>query len=417
MPAIALTARQFAYEILIVALLSLPAAGGPFSDLIVFGDSLSDVGNIDQASPSFFKFPGPYYYEGRFSNGPVYVEALATGLGLPAITHSGAGGDDFAYGGAQTAGTGGLEGLFIRDIDEQVSQFLSTRTVDPAALFLVFAGSNDLVGGETNVNVPVNQLASDIGRLVSAGARQFLIPNLPPLGFTPRFNGNATTVSQYNTRSADFNMALTTVLDNLEAGNPALEFHRLDVANMFVQALADPGAFGLTNVTNAAAPGLQPGDSSYDTNMIAAEPNEYLFWDDLHPTAAVHAILAERALTLLLSLAGDYNQNEIVDAADYTVWRNTVGQAGTSLAADGNGDRRVTRLDYDVWKTHYGEMARPNASLSDTFAALTPNSDVPEPASVLLVLIGVTAGGLSNRFTPARRPQPAGSRCLFSALH
>jgi phospholipase/lecithinase/hemolysin len=403
--------RQVVWGLLIVVWLAASAAAGPFSSLFVFGDSLSDVGNIDAATPSFFKFPGPYYHQGRFSNGPVWVEALAPGLGLPAITRSSAGGNDFAYGGAQTSGTGGLEGLFIRDVDEQVAQFLTTRTVDPSALFVVFAGANDLIGGQTNVNVPVNQLASDLGRLIAAGARKFLVPNLPLLGDTPRFNGNPTSLSIYNTRSAEFNAALASALDNLEAGNAALEFHRLDVAGLFGEALASPGAFGLANVTDAAAPGLQPGDSSYNTALIADEPNEYLFWDDLHPTAAVHSILAERALTLVLPLAGDYNGNQRVEASDYTVWRNMLGQTGPGLAADGNFDNRVDRLDYDIWKSHYGETAGTNAVRPASIAAATITAVVPEPATELLLLIGVLFSNCSFRFIRRRTRPRVEFRC------
>jgi phospholipase/lecithinase/hemolysin len=87
-------------------------AAGPFSDLIVFGDSLSDVGNIQSAIGIY---PGDGYFNGRFSNGSVYAEALSMGLGLGPLVRSTNSGDNFAYGGARTAGTGGLEGFFIRD--------------------------------------------------------------------------------------------------------------------------------------------------------------------------------------------------------------------------------------------------------------------------------------------------------------
>lgn len=79
------------------------AAAGPFSSLVVFGDSLSDVGNI--ASATLGIYPGSTYYNDRFSNGPVWVEALSVDLGLGTIQRSTAGGNDFAYGGAQTTGT------------------------------------------------------------------------------------------------------------------------------------------------------------------------------------------------------------------------------------------------------------------------------------------------------------------------
>jgi phospholipase/lecithinase/hemolysin len=289
------------------------AWAGPYSQLIVFGDSLSDVGNI--ASATFGSDPGPYYWNNRFSNGPVYVESLATGLGLPAISSSTAGGNDFAYGGAQTSGTGGLNGLFIKDVDEQVSQYVSTRTADPNALYLIFAGANDLINGQTNVSVPVNNISQDLNRLITAGARKFFVFNLPPLGYTPRFDGSITTFNQYNNLSSQFNTSLATMLGNLQAGNAALTVRSLDVASLFSQAIADPAEFGLTNVTTPAAPGLEPGTSSYDRSRIATNANQYLFWDDLHPTTTVQAELAQYALVQLM-LPGDINRDGKVNTAD-----------------------------------------------------------------------------------------------------
>jgi phospholipase/lecithinase/hemolysin len=341
------------------------AVAGPFNSLIVFGDSLSDVGNIANATGG--AYPGPYYTSNRFSNGPVYVEALATGLGLPAITRSTASGNDFAYGGAKTSGTGGLEGLFIRDVDEQVDTFLASRTANASSLYVFFAGSNDLVGGQANVNIPVNNLAGDIGRLVAAGARQFLVPNLPLLGYTPRFNGNATMLAQYNALTTNFNNALDTMLDGLESGNPALTIFRLDVAGLFNQAIANPAAFGLTNVTQSAAPGLQPGATSYNTNQIAQNANQYLFWDDLHPTTTVHAHLAAAALDLLLSLPGDFNHDGMVDAADYVVWREGLGTTHTPQ-------------EYDEWRMNFGMS-------SAVGAAIGAGGAIPEPATALLVVV------------------------------
>jgi phospholipase/lecithinase/hemolysin len=381
------------------------AAAAPFSDLIVFGDSLSDVGNISQAT--FGIVPGRYYSSGRFSNGPVYVEPLATGLGLGPPVRSTAGGTNFAYGGARTSGTGGFDGLFIRDVDEQVDQFLATRTVDPNALFLVFAGSNDLIGGQSNVDVPVGSLANDLGRLAAAGARNFLVPNLPLLGSTPRFNGSSSTAAQYSLLSTQFNAALSATLDSLQTDDPGLTIFRLDVADLLQQVILDPAAFGFTNVTDAAAPGLAPGDGSYDVGQIAAEPNKYLFWDDLHPTAAVHAMLAQYALAVLV-LPGDYNKNGVVDAADFTVWRDTLGQSGAGLPADGTGpsgapDGMVDQLDYDFWKAHFSEVTGSGLGAGRATA-------VPEPAAMWLAAIALMM--ISLRRPAAHTSGLAGQRCI-----
>jgi phospholipase/lecithinase/hemolysin len=366
--------RQLLLGLLAVVSLTASAAAGPFSQLVIFGDSLSDVGNIAQATGGIY--PGQYYWNNRFSNGPVYAEALASGLGVPMV-RSTAGGDNFAYGGAKTSGTGGLEGFFIRDLDEQVDQYLATRTTDANALFVVFAGSNDLVGGQTNVSIPVTNLAEDIGRLIADGARNFLVPNLPLLGYTPRYNGSPATLATYNTRTEQFNAALSTMLDGLEANNPAVALHRFDTAGLFNQALTNPAAFGFTNVTQSAAPGLQPGASSYNTNQIAPNPNEYVFWDDLHPTTAVHAILAEHMLQLF-ALAGDFNQDDTVDAADYIDWRKASGAAS----------------DYDTWRAHFGQSAQGSASHSIGHSAAVPE---PQPWSAILVATTLILARLRRR--------------------
>jgi phospholipase/lecithinase/hemolysin len=390
------------------------ACASPFDGLIVFGDSLSDVGNISQATSGVF--PGPYYYNGRFSNGPVYAETLTTGLGLAALSPSTAGGNDFAYGGAQTSGTGGLDGAFIKDLDEQVDEFVSTRAADPKSLFEVFSGANDLINGQTSVNAPVATITAQIGRLVTAGATQFFVPNLPLLGDTPRFNGNVATQLQYNTLTTQFNTALSAALDNLQSENSALTFFRFDVAGLFQDLRSNPSAYGFTNVTNSAAPGLTSGTLLYNKNKIVPNPNQYVFWDDLHPTTSVHAIFAQRALALL-SLPGDFNHDGLVDAADYTVWRDEFGLSGPGLAADGDGNKIVDSNDFKIWKADFGQTATNGGTAGTLIDAPEPKCIVlvGELSSLILVISRLTAnpqgGRVSRGFTwlvigPRRFPAP-----------
>jgi phospholipase/lecithinase/hemolysin len=331
---------------------------GPFSNLVVFGDSLSDIGNIAQAP--LINTPGPFYTNGRFSNGPVYAETLATGLGLPALVRSTvSGGTDYAYGGAQTTGTAFPNNLFVQDVDDQVGKYLSSHTANASTLYLIFAGANDLIDGQTNMSVPVGSLQSSMNRLITSGARQFLVVDLPPLGETPRYNGNASTRAQYDARAQQYNAALTTMVAAEHAANPTATLYQFDVYGLFEQVLARPSDFGLTNVTASAAPGLSPGDTSYDTSQIVSNPNQYLFWDDLHPTAAVHAILAQRMLDLF-RLPGDFNGDGVVDAADYVSWR--AGQSSAHIPDD-----------YNVWAAHFGQIAADGAGLG---------AAVPEPATI-----------------------------------
>jgi T5SS/PEP-CTERM-associated repeat protein len=84
------------------------------------------------------------------------------------------------------------------------------------------------------------------------------------------------------------------------------------------------------------------------------------------------------------ALPGDYNQDGTVNAADYSVWRNSLGQTGSGLAADGNGDTRVDEADYALWKLHFGETFGSGAGGASQFAT-------PEPASYVLVLSAILA--------------------------
>jgi hypothetical protein len=75
---------------------------------------------------------------------------------------------------------------------------------------------------------------------------------------------------------------------------------------------------------------------------------------------------------------GDFNDDGIVDGADYTIWRDTLGKRGTLLAADADLNKVVNAADYGVWRDHFG------ATRGGAGAA----ASVPEPSSLLLVAAG-----------------------------
>lgn len=85
-------------------------------------------------------------------------------------------------------------------------------------------------------------------------------------------------------------------------------------------------------------------------------------------------------------LLGDYNGDGLVDAADYTVWRDSEGATGSGLAADGNGDGEVDGDDYGVWSAAYGDSRA--SSLSGS---------VPEPTGVLTAMLAFLAALIGRR--------------------
>jgi outer membrane lipase/esterase len=160
----------------------------------------------------------------------------------------------------------------------------------PSDLFVVWCGANDIfvnIAAPTSPDVPVYvaNIASAITTLSAAGGSQFLVPNLPPLGQTPglRTGGYET---EGDSLAAQFNAALSAELSQLRT-TLGVTIYELDTHALFTEALAEPGKFGLTNVT----------DPAYDaaTGNVVANPQEYVFWDDEHPTATVHAWLGEYA--------------------------------------------------------------------------------------------------------------------------
>jgi len=94
------------------------------------------------------------------------------------------------------------------------------------------------------------------------------------------------------------------------------------------------------------------------------------------------------AVLLQVALTGDYNFNGRVDAADYTLWRNSLGQIGIGLAADGDGDRQIDVDDYAVWKTHFGDAVGSGAGSSSGFSTHSDTA-APEPTSALLSLVSL----------------------------
>ena len=129
--------------------------------------------------------------------------------------------------------------------------------------------------------------------LTSIGAKNFLIPNLADLGKLPatRTTPGAATLTSL---SAQHNALLSESLLALEPQvGPDVNLLLLDTRSLFDRVSSAPTEFGLTNVTDACLSGLS----------VCSNPNQYLFWDDYHPTATGHTLLANSAYSTLQAAA------------------------------------------------------------------------------------------------------------------
>jgi phospholipase/lecithinase/hemolysin len=259
-----------ALVLILVGMMTRSANATAFSEVVAYGDSLSDNGNLF----SLAGYPPSPYYNGRFSNGTVAVEQLASALGIPlvdfAVGGATTGVGNYVDGGTQTApGTFGLPGMAG---ELSASQPFLTTTNLSSALFVVWGGANDfLVAG--SVTTAVSNIDSIVTTLESDGATHILVPGMPDLGLTPDFYGN-TTATAY---AAAFNALLQ---GSLPAGATYV-----DTFNLLRSINSHPGAYGLTDVT----------DPCFDSTAmtICSNPTQYLFWDGFHPTTTADAILAK----------------------------------------------------------------------------------------------------------------------------
>jgi outer membrane lipase/esterase len=313
-----------------ISLTPVIASAVPLQKVFVFGDSLSDMGNVSAVTEPVLGEPipvSPPYFMGRFSNGPVWVEILAEQFDLE-LSPFLAGGTNFAFGGAKI----GLDtkdvlardvGVIIPSIRSQVQAFFAQHLFDDAdaeALYILWGGANDLRDALVTATDPLAQvqpaiddLTAAIEDLADAGAVFFLVPNLPDLGRTPESSARSPDeIARATAVSVAFNNALETALDSLEAKR-GITIIQLDTFSLLEEVVADPAAFGFTNTTEACLAG-----DAFAGGTPCAQPEAYVFWDLIHPTAAAHALLAEFALTALPPLFDtrrDESSHDFMDLA------------------------------------------------------------------------------------------------------
>jgi outer membrane lipase/esterase len=274
--------------------LATAASAQSYGRLVVLGDSLSDNGNLYLASGRT-QPPSPPYFQGRFSNGPVFTEQL----GFAAANFNGpvSGNINLAYGGSRTDNNV----AFPPGMRQQLSTYVSRGgTFGANDLVSVLGGANNIFqslgafavlpptsqGNPTGFVDPVIRAAvADmnfiVGDIASRGAGTVLVTNLPRLGTTPQFSPTPlAALADY--AGSQFNSQLATSLMSLAPTRPNTNIILFDLAKVSDPIAANPGRFGLTNVTQ----------SCFTGTSVCAAPDTYLFFDGVHPTAAGHRLLA-----------------------------------------------------------------------------------------------------------------------------
>jgi phospholipase/lecithinase/hemolysin len=344
------------------------------ADIFIFGDSLSDTGNTYEATTSLFFVPDiPHpdqgYWQGRFSNGPVWVEYVAVSLGESIPVPSRLGGNNFSHGGSNV-----LESGFLQpSLAEQVAEVSS---VEPSDWCVIWAGSTDMLGADlSNLNGAMQtaqsvatEIENNINDLYSIGARRLIVLNIPALGRVPLSAARLTSQERMDLNDVcDFlNIALSESLDSARQNNPGLQILEFDAYGLFEEAVADPGEFGLTNVTDAAAP-FDPFDLFFaglatDPPPKGTNVNEYLFYDGLHPTAVAHLLVGDQVSD---ALSGTVD----IAVEQFNIFRGTLLEGGLSdlLESDDswlsvNPGITLSPSEPPVWLEFHAVMTPPDPS-------------------------------------------------------
>ncbi|HEY3457895.1 MAG TPA: SGNH/GDSL hydrolase family protein [Bryobacteraceae bacterium] len=267
---------RFLALLALISPLALASPIGTVNQVVVFGDSLSDNGNAAIVAAQL-NIPFP-----PLSNGPLWIDQFAAKLSVPdpqpflALT----GGTNYAIATAQT-GSNGLSG-----VSDQLALFAAAHLggLPADALYTFWAGANDVFNGANPV-LAADNIFNNILSLAAGGGKYFLWLNLPDLGLTPRAVAAGQT-GPANLASTAFNTEWAINLGKLQA--QGINVVGVNVEALFAQIIANPGAFGFSNVTS-------PGQGQ-------ADPNSFLFWDEEHPTTAGHALVANLAFADLAAV-------------------------------------------------------------------------------------------------------------------
>ncbi len=300
-----------------------------YSAIYAFGDSLSDAGNVSittsaagatkPASPPYYKEQYGPITGSVFSNGPTWVQDLSIALGLGTLAPSLAGGTDFAYGGAESGTTpqnASDPEILALSLPAQIVEFQTeVPKPSPNALYTLSIGSNDVLDILASPGLTAQQQTTDVDdavaneiafvkQLVTNGAKNLVVLGVPDIGKAPNVmeglaNGSDTPSAALDTEASQlasaYNTDLTSQLATIASAD-TVNVHVIDTYQLIDNAVANPAAYGLTNVTSPVWTGNFTSASSgtLATSNVAAQ-DQFLFWNSLHPTETGHQAIADLA--------------------------------------------------------------------------------------------------------------------------
>ena len=322
--------------------LSCFAANKRFDTMIIFGDSMSDNGNLYRFM--WNKFPvSPPYFGGRFSNGRLWIEQVFESY-FPKEYKEGL--QNYAVGGAGAVFS--YKQILPYTLGVELKNYLYWNTYGKkeTSLYTIWIGANNYINGPTNIegitDSVVNAIGDTVERIIKHGGDKFLIPNLPDLGRIPQ-SADMHIEPLVTELVKTHNRKLAAKVDELKLKYPDATFVYFDIYSFFSGAIDHAQDYGFTNVKDPCYMGsysgwllkykpsdqtlltfLQEEDPQFDTlrwEMIKNNPtlreaavtsylyqllpaqykseplncDGYVFWDHVHPTTRAHYYIGQKA--------------------------------------------------------------------------------------------------------------------------
>jgi len=290
-----------------------------YSNVIIFGDSLSDTGNL---AGTIINLPFPYY-NNRISNGPVAVDHVAKALGKNAnaskhLTSIQQRGYNYAIAG------GNIVGNDPEDLNSQVNAYLSrtNNKIDSNALYIFMIGGNDLRGihsisnaatASIRIQQTVNTLSMQLSRLLNAGTKHALVANIPNIGRLPETiqrEASTPNISSRATRySQQYNQQLEKALNTLRQQHNA-QIITFDLYQNMESLLRQAPNLGFTQTQRGC----------FNSNNFTFHPDcqlgtrfdRFVFFDNIHPTSKTHQWLGDQIIQTLRFASHPKTNTQIV---------------------------------------------------------------------------------------------------------
>lgn len=279
-----------------------PAVGNanpPQAKLYIFGDSLSDTGNLGRPASFGDDLPVPFF-ENRISNGRVIVEYIAESLQTSAeasnYLDTEEEGTNYAI-----AGANALDKETFINLDLQIESYLMKNDdeVNPDNFYLFFIGGNDVIdavslgeaGGRELLSRAAVKVGEGVDAIVSRGGREIVLLTVPNIGRTAKFQAApAAEAALATVLTQHFNAEVQSIVQGYESNTVRLT--TIDLYAALEDVLSRASELGFTNTTQGC---YNIDDLSFEVYCSAEQLDSFVFFDDIHPTGKTHRLLGEEA--------------------------------------------------------------------------------------------------------------------------